>query len=118
MGILPYKRGVHSHSLSNAKRNAGDHQGRAVGALAELLSCLPACPPHHLWVPVLPEGSQVISAQLSTVLWLLLPYTPTIYPVSPGSLLTVFSCFLSALLLSTQEGVIFRSGPVVVLIRP
>lgn len=44
VGLLPWKRGVGNHGLSNARQSTWVLRGRARGCLAGLLSCLPRCP--------------------------------------------------------------------------
>lgn len=44
MEVLPYKRAYIATAYAAPARALGSHQGRVVGALAGLLSCLPGCP--------------------------------------------------------------------------
>lgn len=44
MKVLPYKRAHRATACAVPARALGSHQGRVVGALAGLLSCVPGCP--------------------------------------------------------------------------
>lgn len=94
MRILPYKRGIHSHSLSDAKRNARDHLGRAVGALAELLSWLPACPTTCEFPSSLRAARSFLHSYLQT--------SGSFFPTPPPSILFLLVLSLQFFLVSCQ----------------